>query len=282
MSPSTIKAYNSSLTLFHHFVKSLNGSFSSFPANPGHIALFITHLHKRGLAPSTISSKLSAVSFMHKLYNKIDPVQNFLVSKLLRGLRKIRPVNDTRLPMSPRMLLEVMGNMQNFGFSVFEQLIFRSMITLAFAAFLRPGEFTASPNNLQLADVTIYKSYIIIVFKKYKHSTGSPATLCIRANGTPYCPWVALVQYLQFRGNDAGPLFCNVDSRPVSYNCFAHWFEIVSVWLGAHGSLSPHSLRIGAATHAAASGMSDILIKQMGRWSSDAYKNYVRIPALCV
>ena len=38
-----------------------------------------------------------------------------------------------------------------------------------------------------------------------------------------------------------------------------------------------HSLRIGAASTAAASGMEDSLMKTLGRWESDAYQRYIKI-----
>ena len=38
-----------------------------------------------------------------------------------------------------------------------------------------------------------------------------------------------------------------------------------------------HSLRIGAATTAAAKGMEDVNIKTLGRWESTAYLQYVKI-----
>jgi hypothetical protein len=41
-----------------------------------------------------------------------------------------------------------------------------------------------------------------------------------------------------------------------------------------------HSFRIGAATHAASRGYSDQDIQIMGRWHSDAFKKYIRIPVL--
>ena len=42
------------------------------------------------------------------------------------------------------------------------------------------------------------------------------------------------------------------------------------------GSFGTHSFRIGAATEADARGWGELAIKELGRWSSDCFKGYVR------
>ena len=42
------------------------------------------------------------------------------------------------------------------------------------------------------------------------------------------------------------------------------------------GSYNTHSFRIGAATSAIETGISDVQVKMLGRWKSNAYQRYVR------
>ena len=41
-----------------------------------------------------------------------------------------------------------------------------------------------------------------------------------------------------------------------------------------------HSFRIGAASHAADRGLSDAQIRVLGRWKSNAFHRYIRIPSV--
>ena len=43
-------------------------------------------------------------------------------------------------------------------------------------------------------------------------------------------------------------------------------------------NFTTHSFRVGAASTAAALGVPDHMIRAMGRWNSDAYLTYVKLP----
>jgi len=74
----------------------------------------------------------------------------------------------------------------------------------------------------------------------------------------------------------------------ISHNCFVESSSVsklamakrIKFWVSKISldpkNYSPHSLRSGGATAAHLAGIPDTLIQAQGRWSSDAYKIYVR------
>ncbi len=63
VSPSTRRVYVKVIVEFQDFVKKLEVSLSRFPVSPMHVGLFVAHLFKKGQAPSSIATKLSAIAF---------------------------------------------------------------------------------------------------------------------------------------------------------------------------------------------------------------------------
>ncbi|MCP4262981.1 MAG: tyrosine-type recombinase/integrase [Planctomycetes bacterium] len=92
----------------------------------------------------------------------------------------------------------------------------------------------------------------------------------------------ALLNFMNVRGNQQGFLFCRPSGSPISYAEYREWFRVAASFLGFSQRLSPHSLRIGAATHAASTGMTDCAIRQAGRWASNSFVRYVRMPSMNV
>ena len=89
--------------------------------------------------------------------------------------------------------------------------------------------------------------------------------------------------FINLRPSTTGNLFVFPDGCPVTVSYFT---DILNRCLNVCGLSSllykPHSFRIGAATTAAANGHSETQIACMGRWKSDAFKKYIRIPSLSI
>ncbi len=130
LAPQTLASYNRNLLHFRHFLLMLCPRYDPFPANPGHISLYVTHLYTFGMAPSTIATKLSSIAFVHKLYNKQDPTSSFIVTKLMSSLRKANPQKDMRLPITIDMLQIILNNLHRLGFTQYQRLLLKSMLTL--------------------------------------------------------------------------------------------------------------------------------------------------------
>ncbi len=177
LAPSTLLYYNVTLSQFYEFLVNLHPGYNPFPVNAGHVGLYITHLFNQGLAGSTITSRMSALSFAYQLFKRPNPVNDFMVTRLLKCIRKLRPQQESRLPLPPATLQVMLANVHKFGFAYFDQILFKSMVSLAFAAFLRPGEMTGLGNNLQFHEVQVLDQVVIITFSKYKHSAGVPFTV---------------------------------------------------------------------------------------------------------
>ena len=87
--------------------------------------------------------------------------------------------------------------------------------------------------------------------------------------------------YLSLRGFSNGPLFMTPNGTAVSRHSFTQILSLVFQRCDLDSSkYKGHSFRIGAATFAAENGFSDVQIRAMGRWKSDAFRKYIRIPSL--
>ena len=95
------------------------------------------------------------------------------------------------------------------------------------------------------------------------------------------CPVLLLLEYLAIRGNSPGPLFMTQGNSPVSRSFFTDLLTRSLRTCGLNPALyKDHSFRIGAASFAADRGMSDAQIRALGRWKSNAFLKYIRIPSM--
>ena len=85
-------------------------------------------------------------------------------------------------------------------------------------------------------------------------------------------------EYVQVRPKHGGFFFCHANGNPLTRSQFSGVLCKALKQCGfLSGSYKSHSFRIGRASELAVQGVPGENIKKMGRWSSSAYKTYLRL-----
>jgi site-specific recombinase XerD len=108
-------------------------------------------------------------------------------------------------------------------------------------------------------------------------------TVIIGATGSSICPIAAMKSYFAFRRAIQGhigmeeSLFIFSDGSTLRRDQLTTFLRAFLTRLGIDARLfAGHSFRIGGATELARAGAPGHIIQKMGRWSSDAFKLYIR------
>ena len=278
---STKASYKRAWQLFHEFA-SLYNFAKAVPLSLEAVIMFISYLNMLGYKPKTIDSMMSGLGYVHKVYGydkTQDTTNHFIVRKVLHSLRKTNPSEDLRLPITIEILQRIIPRLREIGLNAFLQSMYRAMFLLSFYAFLRLGEVTQSPHNLQYKDIHIRLSSILVQFHSHKHSTGKTTTIEVnRQNDNTLCPVQALEDFLKRRGTKPGPLFICRNTPITRADAVGILKKIIELENIPSKHFNGHSFRIGAATTFAAKGASDSQLREWGRWNSDAFKKYIRKP----
>lgn len=292
LSNESRKLYTRAWNVFTDFHGRLYSRHFKLPVSVASVALFISFLTAKGLAPATINSYLSAIAYVHKVQGLYDPTKAFLIQKLLVAVGR-RSQADIRMPISRPLLHELTRALSHTTTSAYQRSLYQSMFMIAFYGFFRLGELTCKTRRqassvVQFDQVTFLRqndrvTAVKIVITKFKHNTSNrPFTILIEnEQSETFCPVQILIDYLKWRGYNQGPLFLGSSGRAVSINQFNTELRRALNFCGLDCSrYKSHSFRIGAACHAAEKGFSDAQIRALGRWSSDAFKVYIRPPSL--
>ena len=192
--------YSFLLTLGLHFI---------FSTEPRYLVLYIEYAFNKGSSPATISSQLSAVSYL------------------------LRPQIDIRLPLNVSHVCNLIKSAQQVTSSQYTCVLLKAMYSLAFHALLRVGEFTSSTTSVSpnlfmyhQIELDINYKFLKIAFYQYKHSNGHfPIVLKLSCQDNISCPITNMASYLRSRGSTPGPLFCFPGGHPVSNPAFISLFR---------------------------------------------------------
>ena len=215
-----------------------------------------------------------------------------LLELALRGTRKEQSgiPKRTRLPITPGILRKMLQVWNREPTSWNHRMLWAACC-VGFFGFLRSGELTApekeefdANQHLCFKDVAVDNpSNPRVVSVRIKQSKTDPfrlgVTIFLGRTDTPICPVAALLSYLAVRGAGEGPLFHFVDGQPLTRSRLVTEVRQALQKAGMQPeNYAGHSFRIGAATTAAACGVPVDIIKTLGRWRSQAYQLYIKLP----
>ena len=279
LAKSTFNVYTTGFNNFKIFLQNFNIPLVLPP--PLHVVIsYIAYLSMAGYANKSIRSYIEALSFVLKSHSVTDVTKHFLVTKMLTGHKRLVPSQDSRLPITLPILIDLCRVLANICYSNYESLLFKAMFVLAFWALLRVSEIVktnikGAEKILQFDDVKVNKKTGIIELKIQWSKTdqcgqGTMISLAQnRALNSSVCPFRALTQFLRVRGKHQGPFFLHFNREPVTRYQFS---SVLNAALGALGyqnlRIRAHSFRIGGATFYAQNGMTEDRLKAMGRWRS--------------
>ena len=211
-----------------------------------------------------------------------------MIQLALRGYSKLNPSRDSRLPISLPILENIILACEHTKSSLYTRKLTQAMYAFAFFAALRVGEITYRVNQpcqniIKICQLVFMKTRrgtvqaIKLTLRNYKHSDPSMPVDIFLYRERPVCPVSLLLAYVGLRGQFPGPLFCWPDASPISRSWFVTALTEDLQFCDLNVShYKTHSFRIGAASWAAAKGMSDTQIRDFGRWNSNAFLRCIR------
>lgn len=256
------------------------------PLQPYVVMLFLASKFAEGVSGATLASYSSALAYVHKLMLFEDPTNSFAVHKLIKGAQRLVPVVDVRLPISRHILSQLISVLPLTAGSRFASALLAALFSVAFHGFFRLGELLPqkpadSVRVVQFQDLFLEGGKNPTLTLNLRHSKTAKGSILVSLKSTSdtyICPVSLTSVFITLRGDHPGPLFSYPNGIPVLRHWFSVKFNSALNFLGLNPKrFKGHSFRIGAATEAAAQGLSDAQIRARGRWNSDAFKRYIRL-----
>lgn len=301
LAPNTRVQYEAQITKYSNYARRQGWPTPYFPASESQVADWIAALaFQRGdetkkLTHGSLEAALTALSSWHTdLGLDASGVRSRKVARVVRGAHKafgLKPVERVlpiTLPILRTLLRYMERNPGPFGGHL-PCLALRTAFALAFACFLRMGEFTFDLNtfdpgkhltrdSVSLCPTGSHGCYSTLLLRHSKTDTFEEGVkVVIPVGPVDVCPVALLRQWLSVsplrKGKD--PLFTLPGGSFKREDVISALRVALRETGFAAGEYSGHSFRRGAATWCASIGMPEKDIQVLGRWSSWAVRKYM-------
>jgi site-specific recombinase XerD len=271
---STRKAYGTDFRLFKAWCDARG--VPALPAAPETVAAYIA-AEAQTAKPSTISRRVAAIRYAHKLAGVETPTDAEGVKATMRGIR--RTYGSARVRKAPAVAGKMLGMVATAPDRL-SGLRDRALLLLGFAGAFRRSELVA----LDVADLEENETGLLVTIRGSKTDQERQGVTIAIARGDIACPVKALREWLDAAGIEAGSIFRPIDKggtvRASRLTCRSV-ANFVKAYAGRAGfdasTFSGHSLRSGFLTSAAGKGASIFKMMDVSRHKSvDTLRGYVR------
>ena len=244
------------------------------------ILRFIYFLVVSGLAPATIRVYLSGLrAWLINQGARDVSLYTPRVKLAIRAAERRAPPPSRVKPITYALLSKVFYFLP---YTLYHMVGFTAMLVGYFGC-LRAAEYLPDrdsappilPADLEFVDAS--PAYGVLKIPSSK-TAAKGFKVVIGCTGTQICALCWLDYLLRARQLPKGdPLFAISPGVVLSRSQFSRFIResLLAASVDPTG-YTPHSLRAGAATHAAGVGLPDSTIQALGRWRSPAYRAYIR------
>jgi len=277
---SSFGAYTSALNAYLTFC-----NIHNLPVDPTQdtLSFFVVFLSSY-IKPDSVNSYLSGICRqLEPFFPEIRRNRNsMLVSRTMTGcMRRFGSAVDRKSPLSHANLLFVLDSMVSAPSH--DELLFAAIILTAFYALMRLGElvFPDKRDHRNYRKLSLRHSVSVLpsqysFFLPYHKGDRffEGNTIVVQKNETPTNPYHHFLAYLASR-DSRFPLHPELWLTSRGSVPTRHWF-ISRLRTFFPKNIAGHSLRSGGATSLAEGGADLDTIQAVGRWSSNAFRIYIR------
>ena len=305
----TTNTHNTYQTSINHVKKCEEdtGVSMTLPFNENKTLEFLGWMEARGLKSRSMSSYLSGVRAYHIAMGFGDPfLRNPMVKLILKGqdnwdkLKERMEGKRGKLPMTVNLMKLLKKRLVKVNWKLEEKRLFWAVATLAWSGSFRIHELLSKEEvkfdpqttlmweNIKKGSVLIKKEKLDLIQVHIKSPKvdriGAGDKIEVFELKNFMCPVKALKKYRtvsKVKEEPKMPVFRLESGKCLTGKGMNQRLDELTKGLEKlvpGGTIKSHSFRSGVASEMARKGHNSEEIKGVGRWSSEAYLNYVKLP----
>lgn len=276
---NTKKAYSFDWKHFYNWCN--KHEYQSLPADPKHVAAYLTDLDKKeGFKPSTIQRRIAAISQIHQWEGYPSPTQTSIVRTTFDAIKRDKGVRpDQKTAINEKVIKAMCKVIPDTPKGIRD----RALLLLGFHGGFRRSELLA----FQVSDVKFtYEGMSVLLRKSKTDQTGQGRVIAIPYGKNPdpkLCPVRMLKRWIDEAQIKEGALFRKLHKGGKVLGALANTESVANIikeWAAAAGfnpkDFSGHSLRHGFVTTANKKKKSmHSIMQQTGHKSYDMMRRYI-------